>query len=181
MLLPSTLFNAWSCFCFCFCLGRDIHFSACLRFSDIEICGVLILEADWCIPRLRSVPSEEVYCAAIVLLGGKREHFCWCFCYSLIVFGDFGFWGLGKILFFGVVWKWIDVWFLVYNFEVSTLLVWKSMFLWVDSAVGGEFALFVIWGRFWFLRSVLDHGTEFWYRFHVRVLLDRSYCFEVYS
>lgn len=52
--------------------------------TQIEICTVL---------------SEEVYCAAVVLLGGKREHFCWCFCCSLIVFGDFGFWGLGKILF----------------------------------------------------------------------------------
>ncbi|KAJ8642974.1 hypothetical protein MRB53_004722 [Persea americana] len=31
---------------------------------------VKVNEADWCIPRLRSVPSEEVYCAAIVLLGG---------------------------------------------------------------------------------------------------------------
>lgn len=38
----------------------------------------------------------------------------------------------------------MGVWVLVYNFEVSTLPVWKSMFLWVDSAVGGEFALFII-------------------------------------
>ncbi|XXG45470.1 hypothetical protein AAC387_Pa02g0544 [Persea americana] len=48
---------------------HTIHEDFYSTYTHVKV-NVLILEADWCIPRLRSVPSEEVYCAAIVLLGG---------------------------------------------------------------------------------------------------------------